>query len=243
MAAVLSFAGYLANLYFEARILRRVLWPHLGLVFPILGILLSGLALFVNSHPAFRWLVRHPRRPHPLYRPPSLPSFLTQLPPPVSSVSPASSAQVFLLQPLCVTMNTLETANLDIVITCRANKTCETDDGWSDDELDRVYWSRMALIFLSVWMVLISGYLAASLGVCRPRYPVRLFSSSHPMSELPSTATQYGRLAAANVVKPADAKRWTTDGNGGRSPNRSPSPAGGATRRKDDANRSRRNEP
>ncbi|KAA0152380.1 hypothetical protein FNF27_01648 [Cafeteria roenbergensis] len=55
-ASLVLAAACLGVLVMEAMTLRRLSWPHLGMVLPILHLSLTMLSACVNSHVCFRWV-------------------------------------------------------------------------------------------------------------------------------------------------------------------------------------------
>lgn len=55
-ASLVLAAACLGVLVMDAMTLRRLNWPHLGLVLPILHLVLTMLSACVNSHVCFRWV-------------------------------------------------------------------------------------------------------------------------------------------------------------------------------------------
>ena len=102
-------------------------------------------------------------------------------------------------QLLFIVFDTLSVAYVATLIDCKQDNTCLSEDGWDEQQLRVIEARHYICIFVEIWSVLIIGYLMAVIGLCRPRYPVRLFSTSQPLASLPASRTQYGRIASANA--------------------------------------------
>lgn len=98
-----------------------------------------------------------------------------------------------------IIFDTFSVAHIDLQLQCRSNGTCESTDGWSVMDLTVIQVRHYVALWFEIWTVLITAYLMFVIGICWPRYPVRMFSSSQPLSVLPGGRTQYGRIHAANA--------------------------------------------
>ncbi len=106
-----------------------------------------------------------------------------------------------LAQSVFVIFDTFSVAFIELQVKCREQGTCTDNDGegWSLRSLRVIEGRHYAAIFFEIWTILITFYLMFVIGVCRPRYPVRMFSSTQPLAALPADRTQYGRISSANA--------------------------------------------
>ena len=90
-----------------------------------------------------------------------------------------------------------------VQIECQADGTCTTTSGYTPTQLARSEGANLAAAFFELWMIMVSAYLLICMGACHSRYPVRLFSITKPLSQLPvpATATTFTPLDA--VAPPA----------------------------------------
>mmetsp|Transcript_123303 Transcript_123303/g.343901 ORF Transcript_123303/g.343901 Transcript_123303/m.343901 type:complete len:223 (-) Transcript_123303:67-735(-) len=91
----------------------------------------------------------------------------------------------FLWPALFITVDTLMFVSLRATIACREAGTCEATSGFSVDDLAVLAWRDLVAIFLHIWLMLVVAATSMSMGMCHARYPVRVFSASNPVSEVP----------------------------------------------------------
>lgn len=101
------------------------------------------------------------------------------------------------VQPVILCFESFAVAELLYQLSCRTAGTCVISSGWSVLELQLLIFRHYLAIVLGICVILVVGYLTIVLGACRARYPVRLFSSSQPLSTLPENRTVYGRTEMA----------------------------------------------
>lgn len=117
-----------------------------------------------------------------------------------------SSHQVFrwlvvLTQPLFAVSCSFSEARWYTTLECREKGTCLQQGGYSTDDVRLQVRLQLATIAASMWTLMGAAYLLMALGACHSRYPVRLFSCTKPLSQVPSgssaTATKNPVLTAA----------------------------------------------
>ena len=108
-----------------------------------------------------------------------------------------------------IIFDTFSVAHIDLQLQCRSNGTCESTDGWSVMDLTVIQVRHYVALWFEIWTVLITAYLMFVIGICWPRYPVRMFSSSQPLSVLPGGRTQYGKCTSNAPWPPPSAQAGT----------------------------------
>jgi hypothetical protein len=106
-----------------------------------------------------------------------------------------SSHQIFrwlvvLFQPLWVVSATYTAATWAVELACRDADTCLKQSGYSRAQVQELLDLQYASIFFEIWLILGTVYLLICMGACHSRYPVRLFSITKPLSQVPA-ATAY----------------------------------------------------
>lgn len=117
-----------------------------------------------------------------------------------------SSHQVFrwlvvLTQPLFAVSCSFSEARWYTTLECREKGTCLQQGGYSTEDVRLQVRLQLATIAASMWTLMGAAYLLMALGACHSRYPVRLFSCTKPLSQVPSgssaTATKNPVLTAS----------------------------------------------
>lgn len=123
---------------------------------------------------------------------------------------------VIVSQPLYIVSSVYAAAGYRVHITCWRAGTCIRNSGYMLEDYLQLEAANYAAAFFELWFFLITAYLLAVMGACKPRYPVRLFSVTKPLSTIPAakpagnvlgmTAAGREHAAAAHGEAPDDVK-------------------------------------
>lgn len=86
-----------------------------------------------------------------------------------------------------IVSDTLTYTGIKATIACREDGSCDVTNGFDVADLRVQEWRAVTAMFLEVWLMLFTAAVAISQGVWTSRYPVRLFSGSNPVSEVPES--------------------------------------------------------
>lgn len=103
---------------------------------------------------------------------------------------------VILSQPLYIVSDVYAAAGYRVFINCRRAGTCLSQTGYTLADFVQLEGANYAAAFFQVWFLLITAYLIAVMGACKPRYPVRLFSITKPLSTIPAAKQGYSAVGS-----------------------------------------------
>lgn len=144
-----------------------------------------------------------------------------------------SSHQVFrwlvvLTQPLFCIACSFSEARWYTQLECREARTCLQQGGYSTDDVRLQVRVQLATIAASLWVLLGAAYLLMALGACHSRYPVRLFSCTKPLSQVPVGSGTAVKSPAVGPSKAAAGLASSGAGSFRQLPSSAPSSAGKA---------------
>lgn len=194
LAFALVYGLLVAGISSEIRLIKRYLAWLRVIIFLLAAAFIVLLVFDIREGSAIEWPLYGVARP--------IAGLLLLLPALNSGTHACFRWLTFLAPMLFVVLDSLGYVIVHAIVECRADGTCESTEGFTLFEVQVLAWRALAAIFLEVQLLLVVAAAGLSIGICSPRYPVRLFSSSNPVSEVPAAlgGHSYHALETTKIV-------------------------------------------